>query len=116
MAFSALAEAGLIVAIAIALRDHISEAMSDIDSSLLNTPFIGPLYARLRSRTYYREDTEIMFLDTVPKLVRELAESVCATKGVQLVRQFERAPILGELYKPPQFGMGSAARQQPQSK
>jgi hypothetical protein len=36
----------------------------------------------------------------VPKLVQELAEAATAAKGLKLVPQYQRAPVLGELYKP----------------
>jgi hypothetical protein len=35
----------------------------------------------------------------IPLLIRDLAEDITAEKGARLQEQFERAPILGELYK-----------------
>lgn len=109
-----LAEAGLIAALAYGFRDSISDALTDIDTALLETPLIGPLYEMVRPITYYRQDTELMFLDVVPNIVRALADEACAAKGVKLVRQFERAPIFGKLYKrPKKFGLGSAIIPEP---
>ena len=50
--------------------------------------------------SYYRQDTRLVYLDIVPKLVQTIAEEMTAAKGVKLVRQYSRAPVLGELYKP----------------
>jgi len=41
-----------------------------------------------------------VYLKIVPDIVKELAEEVTGAKGIKLVKQFESAPILGELYKP----------------
>jgi len=111
------AELGLILALAVGFRSTIAAVLSDIDTALLKAPLIGPLYETLRKKTYYREDTELMFLDSIPNVVKSLADEVTATKGVKLVRQFERAPILGELYKAPQFGLasGTSSKSQPAS-
>jgi len=38
------------------------------------------------------------YLKVLPDLVKELADETCAAKGVKL-EQFQRAPILDELYK-----------------
>ncbi len=82
-------------------RNAVSLDLTDLDAALLKTPAIGPIYERFfRKDTYYRQDTRLVYLETVPKLVRELAEEITATKGVKLVRQYESAPVLGELYKP----------------
>ena len=40
------------------------------------------------------------YLEIVPKLIEGLIDDITATKGVKLVRQYERRPIFGELYKP----------------
>ena len=62
---------------------------------------IGPVYERLfRKETYYRKDTRLLYLSIVPEVVKRLAEEVSGAKGIKLGRQYEHAPILGELYKP----------------
>jgi hypothetical protein len=67
---------------------------------LLKSPVIGPIYDRaFRKETYFREDTRLMYLDAVPRVIEKMAEEVTAHKGVKLVRQYERAPVLGELYR-----------------
>ena len=76
--------------------------LGDLDATLLKIPVVSPIYEKwFRVKdTYYREDTRMVYLDLVPKLVQMLAEEVTAAKGVKLVRQYQRAPVLGELYKP----------------
>ena len=96
-----VAVAGLVVAIVQMFRNTITLGLSDIDALLLKTPVIGPIYERwFRKETYYRMDTRLMYLDTVPRIVKRLADEFTGAKGIKLIRQYERAPILGELYKP----------------
>lgn len=83
------------------LRNAIALGLKDLDATLIKSPLVGPVYERwFRKETYYRTDTRLMYLDTVSNVVKELAEEVTGAKGVKLVRQYEHAPILGELYKP----------------
>lgn len=84
-----------------AARNSIALGFENLDASLLKMPVIGPLYeVFLRRESYYRTDTRLMYLDTVSNVVKKLAEEVTGAKGVKLLRQYEQAPILGELYKP----------------
>jgi len=83
------------------LRNAVALGLKDIDTTLIRTPVIGPLYERfLRKETYYRIDSRMCYLDLVTAIVKKLAEDSAAVKGVKLVRQFELGPVLGELYKP----------------
>jgi hypothetical protein len=91
---------GFILAIAQVFRNTIALGLSDLDATLIKTPVIGPIYERwFRKETYYREDTRLVYLEVVSKLVKELAEELVASKGVKLEDQYENAPVLGELYK-----------------
>lgn len=83
------------------LRNAVAMGLRDLDTALIQSPFFGAIYERwFRKETYYRIDTRLIYLDTVSNIVKKLAEDVTAAKGVKLVRQYELAPILGELYKP----------------
>lgn len=85
------------------LRNAVALGLQDLDATFIRSPLIGPIYERwFRKETYYRLDTRLMYLDTVSNVVKKLAEEVTGSKGVKLVRQYEQAPILGELYKPVQ--------------
>jgi len=99
--YAIIAEVALLVAIIQVFRNSAAAKLSDLDATLLKIPVVGPIYERwFRKDTYYRQDTRLVYLEAVPKLVKELAEEVTATKGVKLVRQYQSAPVLGELYKP----------------
>ena len=96
----------LILAVAVALaiytlRNAVAMGLYDLDAMLLKSPVVGPIYERFfRKETYYRQDTRLMYLEIVSGVVKQLAEDAVAAKGVKLVRQYEQAPLLGELYKP----------------
>jgi hypothetical protein len=99
--FAIVAEVALLLAISQVFRNTGRARQFDLDAAILKIPAFGPIYERwFRADTYYRQDTRLVYLETVPKLVKELAEEITATKGVKLVRQYESAPVLGELYRP----------------
>jgi len=99
--FAGIAVVTLVIAIAQVFRNVIAMQIADLDAALLKIPVVSPIYEKwFRVDTYYRQDTRMVYLDLVPKLVQSLAEEATAAKGVKLVRQYERNPILGELYKP----------------
>ena len=92
--------AGLLVAIAITFRNTIVLGLADVDAALLKIPALGPFYDRFfRRETYYREDARLSYEHAISTLVRALAEEMAAAKGVKLLKQFERAPVLGSLYR-----------------
>lgn len=92
---------GLVLAVCLMFRNVVASGLNDIDTLLLKIPAIGPIYERVfRKETYYRFDTRLMYLDTVPAVIQKLADDVTGAKGVKLVRQYQSAPILGEIYKP----------------
>lgn len=83
------------------LRNAATVNAMSVDALLTRTPVIGTVYeAWFKRDTYHRKDTRLMYLDLIPHLVQELSDSVTSAKGVKLVRQYQIAPILGELYKP----------------
>jgi len=71
---------------------------SNFDMALLRLPIIGRLYDRfLRKETYYREDTRLMYLATVPAVVKKLVEEVTVSKGVTRPTTQTAKPMLAEL-------------------
>jgi hypothetical protein len=83
------------------MRNAVAMGLKDLDATLIKSPVVGPMYERwIRKETYYRHDTRLMYLEIVESAVRKLADEAVTAKGAQLVRQYEQAPILGELYKP----------------
>ena len=101
MNFTIIALFGLILAISVIFRSALVMGLADIDRALLKTPIAGPIYEQFfRKDTYYRQDTRMMYLDTIPAVIRGLVEECTAAKGVKLRRKHQAAPILEELYKP----------------
>jgi hypothetical protein len=83
------------------LRNAVAMGLHDVDATLIKSPLVGPIYERFfRKETYYREDTRLMYCDTVNEIVKAKVEEVTGAKGIKLVRFNEYDPILGELYKP----------------
>ena len=93
-----------IVGLAIAIytmRNAVAMGLTNLDKMLIQMPVVGSIYeAWFRKETYYRHDTRLMYLEIVSGVVKKLAEDAVAVKGLKLVRQYEQAPILGELYNP----------------
>lgn len=105
--FAAVALVTLVAAIFQVFRNVLSMGLYQLDAILVKLAAIGPIYELwFRKETYYRHDTRMLYLNIVPQVVQKLAEEVTAAKGVKLTQQFQRAPILGELYKalPPKPG------------
>jgi hypothetical protein len=98
--YACTAFVALLIALAQVFRNTIALGLADLDTALIKTPVLGPMYEKwFRKETYYRLDTRLVYLEIVPKLIKELAEEATAAKGVKLVPQYESAPVLGELYK-----------------
>jgi hypothetical protein len=99
--YAGIAILALLAAIAQVFRNAVALNLSDLDASLLSIPVLGPVYERwFRVDTYFRQDTRLIYLETIPKVVEHIASEVTAAKGVKLVRQYQVAPVLGDLYKP----------------
>lgn len=83
------------------LRNAIAMGLRDLDATLIKIPVIGPIYeVFFRKETYYRQDTRLMYLETVSTVVRELVEEVAAAKGVRMLQISQYSPVMSELYKP----------------
>lgn len=99
--FATMAQVALMVAVAAVLRNTVAFGLTNLDTFLLKMPVIGPLYERVfREETYYRFDTRLLYLKTIPELIQKLAQEITGEKGIKLVQQYECAPIFGDLYKP----------------
>ena len=101
MDYAAIAVAAFVLAVGMVFRNTVAAGFTDLDALLIKTPAIGPIYERwFRKDTYYRQDTRLMYLELVPKLIENVIKEITAEGGINLVRQYERAPILDGLYKP----------------
>jgi hypothetical protein len=82
-------------------RNAVALGLKDLDAHLIKSPVLGAIYENwIRKETYYREDTRLMYLDTVNAVVKSLVEETTGVKGIKLVQFNEYNPVLGELYKP----------------
>lgn len=96
----AVALGAVVLTVMFMFRTVVAKRLTDVDGVLLKIPGIGPVYeVFFRKETYYRHDTRLMFLDTIPAVVESLAGEITADKGIKLVREYQIAPILGDLYK-----------------
>jgi hypothetical protein len=87
-----------IVLILLILVRVIRSGLRDPDSMLLQLPGIGPVYDRyFRTHTYYREDTRLMYLATVPAIVKSLTEKVTVANGVKETNAPGPKPVLEAL-------------------
>jgi hypothetical protein len=92
------------------LRNAVALGLHDIDATLIKSPVVGPIYERFfRKETYYREDTRLMYHDTVNEIVKAKVEEVTGAKGIKLIRFNEYDPIWSDLYKPRIVNLGGAA-------
>jgi hypothetical protein len=99
--FAAIAVAGFVLASAQVFRNTLAMKIADLDAALIKMPAVGPFYERFfRVDSYFRQDTRLMYLESVPRIVQELAEEMAGAKGVKLVRQYSHAPVLGHIYRP----------------
>jgi hypothetical protein len=100
LVYAAIAVLSIAFAMIQIFKNIVASNLSDIDGFLLKIPALGPLYeVWFRKDTYYRQDTRLVYLETIPRLVQKIVEEITAKDGVKLVSHYERAPILGELYK-----------------
>ena len=72
--------------------------LPDLDSFMIRVPGLGDIYERfLRNDSYYREDTRLMYLATVPAVVKKLSEDATLANGVKQPSGKSGVPVLKEL-------------------
>lgn len=85
--FVGAAMLSLILATILRFHNVLAVELQDVDALLLKIPVISRIYQLyFRKETYYRIDTRNMYLETVPRVVRELVDDVTCAKGIKLVR------------------------------
>jgi hypothetical protein len=79
---------------------NVTASSGDTDDSFVRAlPLIGTLYALLfKPATYYRIDTMEMFQRAAHNSVLEVIDAMTAEKGLKLLAETERKPIMRELY------------------
>lgn len=96
-----LAFIAFFVLVIYAMRNAAATGIKDLDATLLKIPVLNAVYAAwFRRETYYREDTRLMYCDTINDVIKATVEEVTGAKGIKLLRFNEHSPIWKELYKP----------------
>jgi uncharacterized membrane protein YbaN (DUF454 family) len=81
------------------LRNAVALGLKDFDAMLIKSPLVGPIYENwFRKDTLYRQDTRILYHDTVDAVVKAKVEEVTGAKGIKLI-QFNQSALFAELYK-----------------
>jgi hypothetical protein len=63
-------------------------------------PFFGEILLRFfRPQTYYRLDTALMFQESVHSAVLEVIDEITKGRGLRVLSELERKPILSSLFK-----------------
>ncbi len=63
-------------------------------------PFLGiPLMVIFRPDTYFRQDTALMFQDSVASAVFEVIDGITKAKGLRPLTELERKPIQSDFFK-----------------
>jgi hypothetical protein len=76
------------------------EGTWNIEDTILDVPVIGALYDLLfRPATYYKQDTALMFQETVRLAVLEVIDELGKTKGLRALTELERKPIMRDFAK-----------------
>jgi len=87
----------LLVAIFIVFRAIASRGSQNLNLKILGTPILGPIYEILfRPITYYKLDNESMFQAAIHNSVMEIVDEITKAKGLRLLSELERKPVLKE--------------------
>jgi hypothetical protein len=79
-----------------------------LDDALLQLPVIGGMYELFRKETYYRHDTQLMYLDIVPRIVHHQIEEFTRAAGVKAV-ETKHCSTCRPLDLPSELGKGLKA-------
>ena len=78
----------------------LGELMGRLWGFFAGIPVFGAIMMRLfRPETYYRLDTALMFQELVNSAVQEVVDEIMKAKGIRALSEFERKPILSDLFK-----------------
>lgn len=88
------------VAVTLALVDAQAREGEIDDGYVRALPLIGWLYERLfKPITYYRIDTMLMFQKAVHNAVLEVLDAMTTEKGLRMLSELERKPVMREFYE-----------------
>ncbi len=78
----------------------LGETPGVIASLIMQIPVIGPLLVgTFKPETYYTLDTTLMFQDSVHSAVLNAMDKFTAIRGLRLMTELERKPILSDLLR-----------------
>lgn len=78
----------------------IRENPMGIEDTILDLPYLGPLYEKLFCpATYYKIDTTTMFQSAVHASVLQVVDAITQAKGLKALSPDERKPIMREFYQ-----------------
>ena len=100
LTFAVVAFIAFVFAVATVFRNATAAGVGDLDTVLLKIPIVSTFYENwFREDTFYRVDTRSLYLQTLPEIVRKLADEITAANGAKLLPEHGRLPVLGELHK-----------------
>lgn len=99
--FALIAMVTFLVAVAQTFYYAKEDNAAKVHEFLMKIPVIGQIYYNwFYVESYYRQDTRMMYMDLIPNLVRRLVGEATAAQGVKLRREYQYAPVFGDIYKP----------------
>lgn len=97
--WSVITVTGILALLWTIMRLAALETMAWFDRVLSDLPFIGPLYDRFfHPDTYYRQDTNNAYRETVHQAVMQAVDEMRTQKGLKPLTDDERRPTLGEFH------------------
>ena len=80
------------------LRNTLTLGLEDFDAWLLTVPVFGRLYEiLLRKETFFRQDTRLMYVEMVERIIKAKINEVTASEGIEKVEFIEARPDMHPL-------------------
>ncbi|MCB1277043.1 MAG: hypothetical protein U1F81_21215 [Verrucomicrobiaceae bacterium] len=80
------------------LRNTLTLGLEDFDAWLLTVPVFGRLYEiLLRKETFFRQDTRLMYVEMVERIIKAKINEVTAAEGIEKVEFIEARPDMHPL-------------------
>lgn len=87
-----------ILGFALLLRNTLTLGLEDFDAWLLTVPVFGRLYEiLLRKETFFRQDTRLMYVEMVERIIKAKINEVTASEGIEKVEFIEARPDMHPL-------------------
>jgi hypothetical protein len=87
-----------ILGFALLLRNTLTLGLEDFDAWLLTVPVFGSVYEILfRKETFFRQDTRVMYVETMERIIQQKINEVTAAEGIEKVEFLEARPDIHPL-------------------